>query len=180
MNENFYEVKVGTLSKKGNLNVAYSFVCKTDKGMNDVKVYYLGIYKGFDVVVRCVEDIDEPKIVDDEDNEDSIKFRSSLRMKDNVISRLNSEIKRLKEQKNRYFNVYVDSCKLDDDAKVLYGDMLEKRKEWQSAVNKLNNKIEEKIKEEYSPFLLNLVRDQSMSGEGIKYSGRVELRYPIY
>ena len=68
-NTKFYNVKIGTRTRAGNLNVLQSFVAQSNKKLVDINTYYFNKYKGFDVSVEeitevVIDDIPEVKSVD--------------------------------------------------------------------------------------------------------------------
>ena len=68
-NNKFYNVKVGTRTRAGNLNMLQSFVAQSNKSQSDVHTYYSNKYRGFDVSVEeikeiVVDEIPETKVFD--------------------------------------------------------------------------------------------------------------------
>jgi hypothetical protein len=56
---NFFEVKIGKSTKRGGMVVSHSFVCKTEMTQSKLWNEMLNRYKGFDVNIFQVENVEE-------------------------------------------------------------------------------------------------------------------------
>lgn len=173
MELNFYEVRVGTRSRSGNLNVLYSFVCKTEETREyKVQEFYLSKYQGFNVDVIKVNEIVELSKKDIK-NDYSFEVKSTEQAR---IKELEQENKKLLESKNTVFIMEMSSDSLNEENSSIYKEMMEQYNIYKGLVKKLEKLIINQILDKYKPFAKNVYVDESIMGTRSKMKFRLELK----
>jgi hypothetical protein len=180
MNANFYEVKIGTMTRRGDLNATHSFVCQSDKNEYQVRDYYQSKYRGFNVKVTPVEKIEVLEVA-------STDFTGDVMTKENKqvyelqdkLKQLTNEIKVLQGSKNKSFDVELRYIEFTGEAEVLFNDMLEKRSIYYDACTALDTHIKNNLMKKYQPFACKIETTDRVEGRD-NYKGRVELHNAIF
>lgn len=173
---NFYEVKVGIMSRKGNMDVKHSFVCKSNQSEYKVRDYYQLKYKGFDVSTNPVETIEEPEIIKDFKDEDD-KILEHL----STIKKLENELNQLKANKNSRIaiDMTIDDFRTDY-VREAYKTMIELHDAWWKQVTVLKEKMEKELNEKYSPFSYKVETSERIKERNSHYKGTVYLKDPVF
>lgn len=158
--EFFYDVRIGTRTKAGNLNVLHSFVCKSlEKNEYKIRDYYQTRYLGLSIDVLRInqivditnEKINIPDPFENNDNELKSKIRD-----------LEREIKKLQESKNSIFTMEIHSEDINVENKLLYKKVVDDYQVYVKSVMDLENGIKKEIIEKYSPFASSVSTTERM------------------
>ena len=173
MELNFYDVRIGTRTKAGNLNVIHSFICKSFE-VNEYKIrnFYESRYSGFSIdVLKVVEVVEAPKeILQNNDPFESEKSESCKKIKE-----LEQKIKKLQESKNSVFVMTINSHDLNSENKIIYNRLKNNYKIYYDSVVELENAIKKQIEQKYDPFVKNIYTDERINGHNNTMKFRLEL-----
>lgn len=142
----FYDVKVGHSTKRGGFNAITSFVCKSNSSQYIVQEHYRKKYKGLDILITEVVDVEEVVI-----NNDTIE--------------LSEKQKEINEVRRKLEEIKTEKRKLEDGVEVLrinkqYGffskevdgvndQLIDKMKEWDDLREKLEKMVKLELIEKY-------------------------------
>lgn len=174
MNANFYEVKIGIMTRRGDLNATHSFVCQSDKDRNQVHSYYSSKYKGFNVNITPVEKIEIVEIKADQPLNCDVSIQAVTKIKE-----LENKIKMLENSKNKQFDVELKYSEFNGETEALFDDMLEKRNVYYKACTALDAHIRDRLMTKYYPFAYKIETTSRIEGRD-NYKGRVELHNAIF
>ena len=176
--EYFYDVRIGTRTRAGNLNVLHSFVCKSLE-VNEYKIrdYYQSRYVGLSIdVFKINEVVEVPKEelqnnnpFDNYDNESKSKIRD-----------LEKEIKKLQESKNSTFSMEIYSDDINVDNKQLYKKVVEDYKVYTESVLTLEKGIKNELMEKYKPFASSINTDERMNSSNRTMKFRLNLKAKLF
>lgn len=176
--EYFYDVRIGTRTRAGNLNILHSFVCKSvELYEHKIRNYFTEKYSGLSVDVLKVKDviditnekIDTPNPFDNNNNESKSKIRD-----------LENEIKKLQESKNSTFLMEINSDDINVDNKLLYKKVIEDYKVYVASVESLEKGIKTEIIEKYKPFASSINTDERMTGSNRTMKFRLNLKAKLF
>lgn len=176
--EFFYEVRIGTRTKAGNLNVLHSFVCKSLE-VNEYKIrnYYQSRYVGLSIdAFKINEIIEVPK--EALQNNDPIENNNN-ESRSKIIN-LENEIKKLQESKNSTFLMEINSDDINIDNKLLYKKVIEDYKVYVASVDSLEKGIKTEIIEKYKPFASSINTDERMTGSNRTMKFRLNLKAKLF
>ena len=111
--EYFYDVRVGTRTKAGNLNVLHSFVCKSVE-LHEYKIrnYFIEKYSGLSVDVLKVKDVID---ITNEKIDTTNPFESEKYESRKKITELEREIKKLQDSKNSTFSMEIKFDEINEE-----------------------------------------------------------------
>jgi hypothetical protein len=177
MEYNFFNVRVGTRTKAGNLNVIHSFVCKSlEEEEYKISDFYRRRYSGFNIDVFPINEIVEAPI----DLLQKEPFKSYKSESNKKIKDLELEIKKLQESKNSTFLMEVDNSELNEANQLLYTKVVEDYKVYSQSVDDLENGIKSQIMEKYSPFASSVFTDERMNGNNRIMKFRLNLKARLF
>lgn len=169
----FYEVRVGTRTKAGHLNVLHSFVCKSVETQEyKINNYFSDKYKGFSVDVYKVIDVID---ISNEILQNNDPFQSNLSESKIKIKELEKQIKTLQESKNSSFSMDIHSDNINVDNKLLYKKVVEDYKVYVASVDSLEKGIKTEIMEKYKPFASSINTDERITGSNKTMKFRLNL-----
>lgn len=174
--EFFYEVRIGTRTRAGNLNVLHHFVCKSLE-VNEYKIrnYYSNRYLGLSVDVFKINEVVD--IINEKlDNSDLLE-NNDYKSK---IKDLEKEIKNLQESKNSTFSMERHCSEISEENKLLYNGMIKNYKIYSASVLDLENGIKREIIEKYSPFSSSINTDERMNGNSQYMKFRLNLKNKLF
>lgn len=174
--EFFYEVRIGTRTRAGNLNVLHFFVCKSLE-VNEYKIrnYYSNRYLGLSVDVFKINEVVD--IINEKlDNSDLLE-NNDYKSK---IKDLEKEIKNLQESKNSTFSMERHCSEINEENKLLYNEMIKNYKIYSASVLDLENGIKREIIEKYSPFSSSINTDERMNGNSQYMKFRLNLKNKLF
>jgi hypothetical protein len=174
MNPNFYEVKIGTMTRRGDLNATHSFVCQSDKNEYHVRDYYASKYRGFNVRITPVEKIEVVEIKATQPSNCDASIQAATQIKE-----LENKIKMLENLKNKQFDVELKYSEFNGETEALFDDMLEKRNIYYNACTVLDAHIRDRLMTKYYPFARRIETTSRIEGRD-NYKGRVELHDAIF
>ena len=165
MTEDFkiYNVKVGTLTRAGNLNVLYNFVAKSNKKISDVTAYYKNKYKGLGCEVYGITEIVE---------DDIPKKGEPDYMTLNKNQALINEIDRLKKQS---FNSFSGEIELVGSSPTITQSLKEMQRLmslYKEEKKRIKAEVELKLKEKFNIVDINYITldDFNENNSEIKYT----------
>ena len=178
MELNFYDVRIGTRTRAGNLNVIHSFVCKSvEKQEYKIRDFYQSRYNGLSIdVFKVIEVVEVPQDAIQKDS----PFETEIVKQRTKIRELENEIKKLHKSHNSVFTMEIESNDLNDENTVIYKEMIEQYKLYISLVDKLEKFIKKQIIEKYSPFTKYVYTDELMSGSRSNMKFRLELKNKLF
>jgi hypothetical protein len=166
MEYNFFDVRIGTRTKAGNLNVLHSFVCKSfESSEYKIRDFFQSKYSGFSIdVFKVVEVIEAPK----ETSQNNDPFESDKLESLKKIKELEREIKKLQDSKNSTFSMEIRSNEINEENKLLYKKVKEDYEVYYKSIIDLETGIKNEIMEKYKPFAGSINTDERMnSSNGI-------------
>ena len=178
MELNFYDVRIGTRTKAGNLNVIHSFVCKSVEPQEyKIRNFYLSRYSGFSIdVFKVIEVVEAPKeILQNNDPFESEKSESRKK-----IILLEQEIEKLQESKNSTFVMEIHSDDINVDNKQLYKKVAEDYKVYIESVLTLEKGIINELMEKYKPFASSINTDERMNNSNRTMKFRLNLKAKLF
>ena len=162
MELNFYDVRIGTRTKAGNLNVIHSFVCKSVEPQEyKIRNYFIEKYSGLSVDVLKVKDVID---ITNEKIDTLNPFESEKSESRKKITELEREIKKLQESKNYTFVMEIHSDDINVDNKQLYKKVVEDYKVYTESVLNLEKGIKNELMEKYKPFASSINTNEHMNG----------------
>jgi len=178
MEYNFFDVRIGTRTCAGNLNVLHSFVCKSyKKNEYEIREYYEKRYVGLTV------DAFEIKEVSDISNENikSNNILENTQSNESVkIKELEREIKTLKETKHSTFTMEIHSDDINVDNKQLYKKVVEDYKVYTESVLNLEKGIKNELMEKYKPFASSINTNEYMNGNNKYMRFQLNLKAKLF
>ena len=146
-NIKFYEVKIGTMTRAGNLNVITSFVAKSDKEQNKVYNFYIQKYKGLSIQVSEIIEVVEDVIP----NEVNYSF---IAPKDQEIRDLKKQVDILSKQS---FNSFIGRIRWDIVVNTEFKELIEISKLYREKKEEIDKRLEVYIKEKYNTISVDYV-----------------------
>lgn len=180
MEYNFFDVRIGTRTRAGNLNVIHSFVCKsTEQSEYKVTEFFQKRYTGFSLdVIRITEFLD---ITNENLNLPvSDPFASNDNELKSKIRELEKEIKKLKESKNSTFTMEIHSDDINVDNKQLYKKVVEDYKVYTESVLNLEKGIKNELMEKYKPFASSINTNEHMNGNNKYMRFQLNLKAKLF
>ena len=174
MELNFYEVRVGTRTRAGNLNVIHSFVCKSVE-IQEYKIrdFYQSRYSGLSIdVFKVIEVVETPQDAIQNNN----PFETENFKQRNKIKELEKEINKLKESKNSQFIMNIDNSDINEENQLLYKKVTENYKIYYQSIVDLESGIKKEIMEKYKPFASSITTEELMSGSNKTMKFRLNLK----
>lgn len=144
MENTFYQIEIGTETRKGNLLVAHSFVCGTEnKNHNEVRQHFAKKYSGLNVRCNAVESV----VFESIEKSASVDYCGVTQEE----KKLKEEIRKLKlPQKGT--SIIEDSLSWENFPKELYSKFELKQEEVSKIHGELKDAIKVMLKLQYSPF----------------------------
>lgn len=178
MELNFYDVRIGTRTKAGNLNVIHSFVCKSVETQEyKIRNFYLSRYSGLSIdVFKVVEVIEEPK----ETLQNNDPFESEVSESRKKIKELEREIKKLQDSKNSTFSMEIRSNEINEENKLLYKKVEENYEVYFKSIVDLETGIKNEIMEKYKPFASSINIDERMNRSNGIMKFRLNLKNKLF
>ena len=178
MEYNFFDVRIGTRTRAGNLNVLHSFVCKSyEKNKYKILEYYTKRYVGLEV------DVIEIKEVFDISNE-NIKsddfFKNTESNESTKIKELEREIKTLKGAKNSTFSMEINCDRINASNRLLYNQMKKDFSVYIASVEELEKGIKNEIMEMYNPFISSVTTIERMNGKNAVMKFNLNLKAKLF
>ena len=178
MEYNFFDVRIGTRTRAGNLNVLHSFVCKSyEKNKYKIFEYYTKRYVGLEV------DVIEIKEVFDISNE-NIKsddfFENTESNESTKIKELEREIKTLKGAKNSTFSMEINCDRINESNRLLYNQMKKEFSVYIASVEELEKGIKNEIMEMYKPFASSVSTIERMNGNNAAMRFNLNLKAKLF
>ena len=176
--EYFYDVRVGTRTKAGNLNVLHSFVCKSvELHEHKIRNYFIEKYSGLSVDVLSVKDVID---ITNEKIDTPNPFESEKSESRKKITELEREIKKLQESKNSTFVMEIHSDDINVDNKQLYKKVAEDYKVYTESVLNLEKGIINELMEKYKPFASSINTDERMNSSNRTMKFRLNLKAKLF
>ena len=141
-NIKFYDVKVGTMTRAGNLNVITSFVAKSDKEQNKVYNFYIQKYRGLSVQVAEIIEVVEDVIP----NEVNYSFQE--------IRDLKKQVELLGKQS---FNSFSGRVRWDRVVNIEFKELIEISKLYREKKEEIDKKLGNYIREKYNTISVDYV-----------------------
>ena len=168
---NFYQVKVGIYSRKGNFSSINEFVCKSIMNKEKVITFYSKQYFGFSVLVSEISNIVE--LENTQPNNAKNIENEQLKIENERLKKETAEIK--KSILNRSFKSSIHKSDLPTNLSELYSQMESKYKEYNNLKSKLRTDLRLVLKEKYKPFCKEISFDKDFSEDNYSCEYKVIL-----
>ena len=178
MELNFYDVRIGTRTKAGNLNVLHSFVCKSvELHEHKIRNYFIEKYSGLSVDVLKVKDVID---ITNEKIDTPNPFESEKSESRKKITELEREIKKLQDSKNSTFSMEIKFDEINEENKLLYKKVKENYEVYYKSIIDLETGIENEIMEKYKPFASSINTDERMNSSNRTMKFRLNLKAKLF
>ena len=178
MEYNFFDVRIGTRTRAGNLNVIHSFVCKSVEPQEyKIRNYFTEKYSGLSVDVLKVKDVID---ITNEKIDTLNPFESEKSESRKKITELEREIKKLQDSKNSTFSMEIHSDDINVDNKQLYKKVAEDYKVYTESVLTLEKGIINELMEKYKPFASSINTDERMNSSNRTMKFRLNLKAKLF
>lgn len=147
METKIYQIEIGTLTKKGNLLTAHSFVCKTENSNTEqVRAHFAAKYAGFDALVTPVNEV----VFEHIKQEEPVDYYGRTQEENDLLNEVN-KYKQLVQETN-VFTSSLSRSLLPIEAHDLMREMIEKSKVLEHDYSNLRNIAAKVLEEIYKPF----------------------------
>lgn len=179
MELNFYDVRIGTRTRTGNLNVIHSFVCKSVEPQEyKIRNFYQSRYSGLSIdVFKVIEVVEVPQ---DAIQKDSNPFEIEKSESRKKIIELEREIKKLQESKNSQFSMEIDNVDINEGNQLLYKKVIEDYKVYTQSIVDLEAGIKSQIMDKYRPFASSISTSERMSGTNRTMKFKLNLKNQLF
>ena len=178
MEYNFFDVRIGTRTRAGNLNVLHSFVCKSyEKNKYKIFEYYSKRYVGLEVDVI---EIKEVFYISNENIKSDDFFKNTESNESTKIKELEREIKTLKEAKNSTFSMEINCDRINASNRLLYNQMKKDFSVYTASVEELEKGIKNELMEMYNPFASSITTIERMNGNNSAMKFNLNLKAKLF